>query len=105
MALLIDYGYPGNVRELISIIQSAVNLSQGTSISVKFLPKQLQKRKPISKKGSAFKADKILPLAEVEKSHILAVYQDTGKNKSRTAKLLGIGLNTLRRKLESYGVK
>ena len=34
----------------------------------------------------------------------IKVYDQTGKNKSQTAKLLGIGLNTLRRKLESYGI-
>ncbi|MBW2055228.1 MAG: hypothetical protein JRI29_05965, partial [Deltaproteobacteria bacterium] len=31
-------------------------------------------------------------------------YQLTGRNKSQTARLLGIGLNTLRRKLKSYGM-
>ena len=45
----------------------------------------------------------ILPLEEVEKAHILNAYNQLGRNKSQTAKTLGIGLNTLRRKLESYG--
>ena len=36
-------------------------------------------------------------------THILKVYEQTGRNKSETAKLLEIGLNTLRRKLEEYG--
>jgi DNA-binding NtrC family response regulator len=42
-------------------------------------------------------------LAEVEKTHILKAYKQTGENKSKTARLLGIGLNTLRRKLAGYG--
>lgn len=46
----------------------------------------------------------IVPLAEVERSHILRAYEETAHNKLRTAKLLRIGLNTLRRKLASYGV-
>lgn len=46
----------------------------------------------------------IVPLAEVERGHILMVYEETAHNKLRTAKLLRIGLNTLRRKLASYGV-
>jgi two-component system response regulator AtoC len=46
----------------------------------------------------------IKPLAEVEKDHISMVYEQTGANKSRTARLLGIGLNTLRRKLVGYGI-
>lgn len=43
-------------------------------------------------------------LAEVERAHIVKAYEETAHNKLRTAKLLGIGLNTLRRKLASYGV-
>jgi transcriptional regulator with PAS, ATPase and Fis domain len=53
----------------------------------------------------AFSADREIilpPLAEMEKKHILKAYENTGRNKTRTAKLLGIGLNTLRRKLEEY---
>jgi len=41
----------------------------------------------------------------MEREYILKVYAQTGNNKLRTAKLLDIGLNTLRRKLASYGVK
>jgi DNA-binding NtrC family response regulator len=47
----------------------------------------------------------IKPLAEVEKEHILNAYRQTGKNKSKTARLLGIGLNTLRRKLIRYEIQ
>jgi DNA-binding protein Fis len=39
----------------------------------------------------------------MEAKHILGVYHATQKNKSRTARALGIGLNTLRRKLAFYG--
>ena len=45
-----------------------------------------------------------LPLDEVVKNHILKVYENTGHNKTKTASVLGIGLNTLRRKLALYGV-
>nr|MDJ0803957.1 helix-turn-helix domain-containing protein [Desulfobacterales bacterium] len=43
-------------------------------------------------------------LAEAEKCHILQVYEQTSQNKTQSAKILGIGLNTLRRKLKAYGV-
>jgi two-component system response regulator AtoC len=46
----------------------------------------------------------ILPLAETERIHILNAYEGTNHNKLQTAKLLGIGLNTLRRKLASYDI-
>jgi two-component system response regulator AtoC len=44
-------------------------------------------------------------LAEAERSHILHVYNGTGGNKTQSAKILEIGLNTLRRKLKSYGIE
>ena len=50
-------------------------------------------------------SEPILPLAEIEKRYILKIYNRMDKNKSQTAKLIGIGLNTLRRKLGAYGVE
>ena len=50
-------------------------------------------------------SETIVPLEETEKAHILKVYRQMGKNKTRTADVLGISLNTLRRKIEAYGVK
>lgn len=44
-------------------------------------------------------------LAEVERRHIVEVYRQLGGNKVRTARALGVGLNTLRRKLKSYEIK
>lgn len=49
--------------------------------------------------------DTVKALDQIQKRHILSVYEQMGHNKSRTARSLGIDLNTLRRKLESYGVK
>ena len=40
----------------------------------------------------------------MEKTYILKVYRQLNQNKSRTARRLGIGMNTLRRKLKDYGV-
>ena len=105
LSLLMNYDYPGNIRELKSIIQSAVNLSQGRSIAPRHLPVLIQKIKSKSKTAIPAGAAPIIPLADVEKKHILNAYNQTQKNKSQTAELLGIGLNTLRRKLKSYGVK
>jgi two-component system response regulator AtoC len=102
LSLLLDYNYPGNIRELRAIIQSAVNLAQGAPISAKALPEYLQKQMSRLKQPST--SQSISPLAEVEKGHILEVYDRLDKNKSQTARALGIGLNTLRRKLESYGI-
>jgi transcriptional regulator with PAS, ATPase and Fis domain len=104
LCLLMEYDYPGNVRELKSIIQSAVNLAQGKPISSDFLPAHLKKRKSISMCLPRPVSGDIEPLAQIEKSHIIRAYKFTDRNKSQTARLLGIGLNTLRRKLKSYGM-
>jgi DNA-binding protein Fis len=40
----------------------------------------------------------------MEKNHISYIYEYSGKNKTRAAELLCIGLNTLRRKLKDYGI-
>lgn len=102
---LMAYNYPGNVRELESIIYSAVNLSRGRPITLHCLPSHIRKLKTAPKKIPTDEIDGVLALDQVEKSHILRVYRQTGHNKSQSARLLNIGLNTLRRKLEKYKVE
>jgi DNA-binding NtrC family response regulator len=104
-SVLMEYDYPGNIRELRSILQSAVNLAHGKPISTNFLPHYIRKRKPILKRYSVREGAATLPLTEVTRGHILKVYEQTGKNKFQTARLLGIGLNTLRRKLAAYDIE
>ena len=103
MSLLLNYDYPGNIRELKSIVQAVVNVAQGRPILSNYLPKTLRKHIPKSKGGHPSAPDAPPTLDQIEKKHILAVYEQMDRNKSRTARALGIGLNTLRRKLESYG--
>ncbi|MFH1985746.1 MAG: sigma-54 dependent transcriptional regulator [Pseudomonadota bacterium] len=106
LRVLADYDYPGNVRELKTILQTAVNLAQGGPVTVACLPPQVKTRAASLAKDACRCAPEdgpIQPLAAMEKKHILKTYQHTGRNKSSTARLLGIGLNTLRRKLQSYG--
>ena len=103
LSLLMDYDYPGNIRELRAIIQAAVNLAQGRTISAKFFPPQVVKTKRVPPAARGLVPAAIATLEQVEKDHILSVYNLMGQNKTQTARSLGIGLNTLRRKLESYG--
>jgi DNA-binding NtrC family response regulator len=103
--LLRQYAYPGNIRELRSTIQSAVNLAQGGAITADWLPAALrenQKPRPAASPEADFQTG--LSLADMEKTYILKVYGQQDQNKSRTARRLGIGLNTLRRKLAAYGI-
>ncbi len=106
--LLGAYPYPGNIRELAAIIQAAVNLAQCGPLTAKCLPPQI--RNMVTQTAGttdglpSMDPKEILPLEAIEKRHIIHAYQATGENKSKTARILGIGLNTLRRKLRAYGV-
>jgi DNA-binding NtrC family response regulator len=102
---MLTYDYPGNVRELKSIIQSAVNLAQGRPIANNHLSARIRPGKRPLGSSSTHEQGEIQSLAQVEKAHILKVYRMTGRNKCQTARLLGVGLSTVRRKLERYGFK
>lgn len=105
LSLLQEYGYPGNIRELKSIVQSAANMAQGKAITLDCLPDVIQRLKPKARKQPQNARFCAAPLAEVEKTHIMHAYESTGGNKSATADILHIGINTLRRKLKTYGME
>ena len=102
--LLRQYNFPGNIRELKSIIQSAVNLAQGGPITTAMFPAPLREIKPVAAYSAEGDSDVIISLPEYEKAYILKVYRQLNNNKSRTSRLLGIGMNTLRRKLKYYKI-
>ena len=103
MEALMAYDYPGNVRELKSIVRSSVSLAQGKPINITCLPGHVRQR--AKKYVQQAQNQPVLTLAELEKDHIITVYHMRDNNKAESARVLGIGINTLRRKLKSYGVK
>jgi len=103
--ILMNYDFPGNVRELKAIVQSSANLAQGKPISPRFLPESIRRRKQLKTVILPVGTAPLASLNAVEKDHILNVYRQLGKNKSQTARVLEIGLNTLRRKLSLFGEK
>ncbi len=104
MEVLQQYHYPGNIRELKSILHTAVNLSQGRAITKRHLPPEVRKMAIAAIKAANPGMQGVIPLAQWEKHYILKVYRQADQNKALTAKYLRIGVNTLRRKLQSYGV-
>lgn len=93
-----QHDWKGNIRELKNIIERAVILADGPELTVEVLPVELQSKNYKSQTLSAF------DLASVEKLHIQRVLNHTRGNKTETAKLLNIGLTTLYRKIEEYGL-
>jgi len=103
--MLETYDYPGNIRELKSIVQYAASLAKGGSISIHHLPAYVTSAVAKTHRStSSLTSAAVVPLATMEQEHILHAYRITHENKLQTARLLGIGLNTLRRKLQSYGI-
>jgi DNA-binding NtrC family response regulator len=97
--VLQNYSWPGNVRELNNVIERAVILSSGEKITVDDLTADI---KNSTDEKRAKPADETL--AEIERSHILKILRNTGGNKTRAAKILGLTKKTLYHKLRNYGM-
>ncbi|RMH44066.1 MAG: hypothetical protein D6689_03320 [Deltaproteobacteria bacterium] len=98
---LLAYDWPGNVRELEHAIERAVVLAEGKPrIEVGDLPPEVRG----DVRAAAASAGDIVPLAEVERRHILATLDRLGGDRRATARALGISDNTLWRRLKQYGL-
>lgn len=95
---LLEYPFPGNVRELENIIASAVLLEKGNILTIPSAQSLISFAGP-----NNLPEESVLSLAEVEKRHIKRVLGLTGGNRTKAAKALGIGLRTLQRKLKTFG--
>lgn len=100
MKALQQHGWRGNIRELKNVIERAVILEDTGIIHLDSLPFEL--RQPLPE--AACMPDS-MSLAAVEQQHIRKVLQHTAGNKAEAARLLGIGIATLYRKMEEYGWK
>ena len=88
------YPWPGNIRELKNIIERSVLLNEDGHLNTRDLPAE------ILLAGTSTPSS--FELSSVERNHIMKVLQHTGGNKTEAARLLGIGLTTLYRKIEEY---
>lgn len=100
LALLMQYNWPGNVRELRNVIERAVVMCQGEVVTPDELPDKLRREEEVQA-VSYLKAS----LSDYEKNMIVNVYLSQNKNKEDTARVLGIDLATLYRKLKKYGIE
>jgi transcriptional regulator with GAF, ATPase, and Fis domain len=118
MRALVSYEWPGNVRELENAIERAVIIASGRQIELSDLPDAIgrrvteahayarQERAAAAGDGRSIALDITLPSAmdEIEKQVIMATLDYTAGDKSRAARLLGIGRKTLYRKIDEYEI-
>ncbi|MBI4568349.1 MAG: sigma 54-interacting transcriptional regulator [Planctomycetes bacterium] len=93
---LLAHPWPGNARELRNVVERAVILGDGRTLTADLLEAL---RAPAPSESDLFRTPS---LEEVERRHILRVMRETGGNKSQAAQLLGINRDTLYKKLEKY---
>ena len=101
LQLLLHYDFPGNVRELENIIESAVVLCRGDTITPELLPEGVRSS---AENSETLTIPLGLPFEEIERRVIEATLTYAGGNKTKTARILKIGKRTLFRKLKKYGI-
>jgi transcriptional regulator with PAS, ATPase and Fis domain len=102
LSLLMNYDFPGNVRELENIIERGVALANGTVVELAHLPEDL---KELNIRTFRRKEGKIPSLEEQEESYVKWVLNESGGNKTLAAQVLGIDRVSLWRKLKKYGLE
>jgi DNA-binding NtrC family response regulator len=103
--LMLDYSWPGNVRQLESAIERAILLCEGDLITVEDLPLEVrQEARPITEGAFKLPAEGI-SFEDVERSLIIQAMEQTDYNITKSAKLLGLTFRTLQYRLEKFGIK
>jgi len=104
MEILLNYHYPGNVRELENILEHALIICQEETIQPRHLPEYLQDRRT-TRKSPARRNFRRLPVSDdEERDKIISVLQQYGGHRAETARALGMDRTTLWRKIKNYGI-
>ena len=100
MARLMEYEYPGNVRELENIIEQAFVLCRERIIELHHLPAELRPAAPGSYAGPG-----PMSLESMEKLLIREALRRHKGNRTKAARQLGINPSTLYRKMKALGIQ
>jgi DNA-binding NtrC family response regulator len=109
LARLVDYDWPGNIRELRNLIERLHILHQGQVVREADLPGEFHSTPtggPTAGPGAPTPVeDEVLtPLAEVERRHVERVLHATGWNKARAARVLEVDIKTLNKKIRDFTI-
>ena len=102
MAALKSHYWPGNVRELQNVVERAVALCQGNMVELADLPDEVRQYSP---EDDQITVPVGASMEEIERRAITQTLKKTGGDKELTARLLGIGLATLYRRLKEMEPK
>lgn len=99
VAELSSYAWPGNSRELEQTIEAVLALSRGTEVT----PERI--RAVLGRRPRRYAAPDVFPLRQLERDYIAGVLSSCNWNQSLAARRLGIGRNTLMRKIKTFGLR
>jgi PAS domain S-box-containing protein len=100
LGVLLQYDFPGNVRELENMIEHAFVMCRGEEIHLQHLPPEFSQFKLVAHESVSTP----LPLQDAERQTILEALEKHNWNKVETAKALGLHRTTLWRKMKQYGL-
>ncbi|MEK6248034.1 MAG: sigma-54 dependent transcriptional regulator [Planctomycetales bacterium] len=100
---LLDYTWPGNIRELRNVMERAIALTRYDQLAVEDLPEKIRNYRGSQVLVGGNDPSEMVSLAEIEKRYILHVLNAAGDNKTLAARTLGLDRKTLYRKLQQYG--
>ena len=106
MKSLLQYDWPGNIRELENCVARAVTLGDHRTIDVGDLPPAIRSESSLPSMTSIEDSASLstTALAEMERMTILRVFEQAGGDKALAGKMLGISRATLYRKLKRYNI-
>jgi DNA-binding NtrC family response regulator len=84
------YPWPGNIRELESVIGNACMMTEGKFLDINDLPDRIQ-----NQSRSQLRDEVLFSLEELQRRHVLRVLERVGGNKARAAEILGVGRATI----------
>jgi two-component system response regulator HydG len=103
-SILINYDWPGNIRQLRNCIRSMVVMCDRATLDVQDIPPEIHQIRQLTGRTSSARDLGGMSLNEIEKQAIKETLVKTGNNREQAAKLLGIGERTLYRKIKEYGL-
>jgi two-component system response regulator HydG len=106
MEIFLSYDWPGNVRELENVMERALALCPGSTVTIEHLPEGIVRVQTKSIPERREQRDDLPPLSmfNTEKEQLLESLRRTGGNRTEAAALLNIHRTTLYFRLKKYGI-